>query len=170
MELNQPRRLLEAAHMLKTSRAKNKPEIKAIIFDIGRVIVRLDPGRAIAAIGAGSKLSPDKVWAAVPQDPMWQGWQEGRVTPKDWYENVIARFHTPISVRRILWRVEQHPLSGINSSRAFVQTTFKKLPTRAAFQYRPDPRGLHGINIPFYSLLPSERIYSCDARREQAGT
>ena len=85
--------------MSKTSRAKTKPEIRAIIFDIGSVIIRLDPSRAIAAIGAGSRLSPDKVWAAVPQDPLWQGWQEGRVSPKDWYENVIARFHSPISLR-----------------------------------------------------------------------
>ncbi len=37
--------------MSKTSRETNKPEIKAIIFDIGSVIIRLDPARAIAAIG-----------------------------------------------------------------------------------------------------------------------
>jgi FMN phosphatase YigB (HAD superfamily) len=74
-----------------------KPEIEAIIFDIGRVIIDLDPSRAIATIGAGSTLAPDKLWQEVQKDPLWEGWQEGRVTPREWYENLIARFRTPIS-------------------------------------------------------------------------
>jgi glucose-1-phosphatase len=76
---------------------KKKPEIEAIIFDIGRVIIDLDPSRAIAAIGAASTLTPDKLWDSVHKDPLWDDWQEGRVTPPEWYENLIVRFHTPIS-------------------------------------------------------------------------
>lgn len=75
----------------------SKQKIEAIIFDIGRVIINLDPSRAIAAIGAASALAPDKLWRAVQNDPLWPAWQEGRVTPREWYESLTARFHTPIS-------------------------------------------------------------------------
>ncbi len=50
---------------------KKKPKIEAIIFDIGRVIIDLDPSRAIAAIGAASTLAPDKLWHSVQKDPLW---------------------------------------------------------------------------------------------------
>jgi putative hydrolase of the HAD superfamily len=83
--------------MPRSRSATSKPEIEAIIFDIGRVIIDLDPSRAVAAIGASSTLAPDKLWDSVHKDPLWDGWQEGRVTPREWYENLIARFHTPIS-------------------------------------------------------------------------
>jgi FMN phosphatase YigB (HAD superfamily) len=83
--------------MPNSPRKVNKPKIEAIIFDIGRVIIDLDPSRAIATIGAASTLAPDKLWRAVQEDPLWMGWQEGRVTPRQWYKNLIARFHTPIS-------------------------------------------------------------------------
>lgn len=83
--------------MPNSPRKVQKPKIEAVIFDIGRVIIDLDPSRAIAAIGAESTLAPDKLWGAVQQDPLWLGWQEGRVTPREWYKNLIARFHTPIS-------------------------------------------------------------------------
>ena len=86
--------------MPKAARSPKKPEIEAIIFDIGRVIIDLDPSRAIAAIGAGSTLAPEKLWQEVQKDPLWDGWQEGRVTPREWYENLIARFRTPISFEK----------------------------------------------------------------------
>jgi FMN phosphatase YigB (HAD superfamily) len=154
--------------MLKTSRAKNTPQIKAIIFDIGSVIIRLDPARAIAAIGAGSKLSPDKVWAAVPQDPMWQGWQEGRVTPKDWYENVIARFHTPISFGEFCgaWNSILCP-ELILPERLFKQLSEK---CRLVLLSNTDPIhvGCMESKFPFIRYFP-ERIYSCDVGASKPG-
>jgi putative hydrolase of the HAD superfamily len=83
--------------MPKSSRPAHKAAIEAIIFDIGRVIIDLDPRRAIEAIGAASTGAPEKLWDSVHKDPLWDRWQEGRVTPCEWYENLIARFHTPIS-------------------------------------------------------------------------
>jgi len=83
--------------MPNSPRAIQKSKIEAIIFDIGRVIIDLDPSRAIATIGAESTLAPDKLWQAVQADPLWLGWQEGRVTARQWCKNLIARFHTPTS-------------------------------------------------------------------------
>jgi glucose-1-phosphatase len=154
--------------MSKTSRATNKAEIKAIIFDIGSVIVRLDPSRAIAAIGAGSRLSPDKVWAAVPQDPLWHGWQEGRVTPTDWYQNVIARFHTPISFDEFCdaWNSILCP-ELILPERLFRQLSKK---CRLVLLSNTDPIhvGCMESKFPFIRYFP-ERIYSCDVGASKPG-
>lgn len=46
---------------------------------------------------AGTQISAEKVWAAIQQDPMWKGWQDGRVTPHDWYENLTRRFGVSVS-------------------------------------------------------------------------
>jgi glucose-1-phosphatase len=154
--------------MPKISHLKNKYEIRAIIFDIGSVIVRLDPSRAIAAIGAGSRLSPDKVWAAVPQDPMWQGWQEGRVKPKDWYENVIARFHTPISFDEFCgaWNSILCP-ELILPERLFAQLSKQ---CRLLLLSNTDPIHVEWMEstFPFMRYFP-KRIYSCDVDASKPG-
>jgi len=63
---------------------------KAVIFDIGRVIVRLDLKRALAPIAAAmhtstdtstdqsaKHLSPEKSWELIRADRHWQDWQQG---------------------------------------------------------------------------------------------
>ena len=74
---------------------------KAVIFDIGRVIVRLDLARALEPLGARSSESgdsrtgrgptPEQVWSTILADPRWGDWQEGRMTPWAWYEHLTAR-------------------------------------------------------------------------------
>jgi len=66
---------------------------KAILFDIGRVIVRLDLKRAFApfvpvlpASNGGASKSPEQIWTALQSDPRWWDWQEGRMTPPEWHE------------------------------------------------------------------------------------
>jgi glucose-1-phosphatase len=92
--------------------------IEAIIFDIGRVIVRLEPRRALAILAqsagtaaksalqsdshsaagiADAAATADKMWAAVQADPMWHDWQEGRVTAAEWHQNICRRFGLNIS-------------------------------------------------------------------------
>jgi putative hydrolase of the HAD superfamily len=79
---------------------------KAIIFDIGRVIVRinlnrlLEPLAALVPAGAGSrapeKLSPQQVWSAIQSDARWADWQEGRMTPRQWHEHLTGRLRLNI--------------------------------------------------------------------------
>jgi glucose-1-phosphatase len=76
--------------------------VDAIIFDIGRVIVRLEPRRALmesAATAQGVDAGPraEKMWRAVQADPMWQDWQEGRVTAAQWHENLCRNFGMQVS-------------------------------------------------------------------------
>jgi putative hydrolase of the HAD superfamily len=91
--------------MPRSSSKSTKPTIEAIIFDLGRVIVRLEPLRALATIGASAigsptNLPPEKMWGAIQKDPLWASWQQGRVTPQDWYENLTTRFHARITFKK----------------------------------------------------------------------
>jgi FMN phosphatase YigB (HAD superfamily) len=69
----------------QTSRAP-----KAVIFDIGRVIVRIEPERALEFAGAttGNSQNAEQLWAAIVRDSRWDDWQEGRMTPHEWHEHL----------------------------------------------------------------------------------
>jgi HAD superfamily hydrolase (TIGR01509 family) len=79
---------------------------RAIIFDIGRVIVRvnlsrlLEPLAALVPAGAGArkaeKLSPQQIWSAIESDSRWADWQEGRMTPRGWHEHLTGRLRVTI--------------------------------------------------------------------------
>jgi putative hydrolase of the HAD superfamily len=67
------------------------PKIRAIIFDIGRVLIRVDVGRAMKELGSGLPLSPAELWSAIEKDPRWQDWQEGRISARDWHLHLTRR-------------------------------------------------------------------------------
>lgn len=66
--------------------------IRTIIFDIGRVLVRVDVARAKAGLAKGLSLSPEELWSAIENDPRWGDWQEGRMSARDWHLNLCSRF------------------------------------------------------------------------------
>lgn len=78
---------------------------KAIIFDIGRVIVRVNLSRLLeplAAVlprsnaGASERLSPQQMWRVIESDPRWTDWQEGRMSPHEWHEYLAGRLGVSI--------------------------------------------------------------------------
>lgn len=78
---------------------------KAIIFDIGRVIVRVNLNRLIDPLAfaqtsgsnaAASKLSPEQLWRAVESDPRWRDWQEGRMSPQEWHQYLTGRLRVTL--------------------------------------------------------------------------
>ncbi|HEY1469252.1 MAG TPA: HAD family phosphatase [Candidatus Acidoferrum sp.] len=71
-------------------------KIRTIIFDIGRVLVRVDIARAKAGLAKGLSISPEELWSAIEKDPRWGDWQEGRMSPRDWYLNLSSRFGMPL--------------------------------------------------------------------------
>jgi glucose-1-phosphatase len=91
------------------SRAERTAPTKAIIFDIGRVIVRVNlnrlleplaallPAGVVAGAHASEKLSPQQVWSAIESDRRWPDWQEGRMTAPQWHEHITARLKVTIS-------------------------------------------------------------------------
>jgi glucose-1-phosphatase len=65
--------------------------IKALIFDIGRVLIRVDLSRAMAGLSETIPLTPDELWKALQNDPRWMDWQEGRISPRDWHLHITKR-------------------------------------------------------------------------------
>jgi HAD superfamily hydrolase (TIGR01509 family) len=82
-----------------------RPE--AVIFDIGRVIIRINLKRALASLTGFIKdadaapvyvkASADQIWASIENDPLWHDWQEGRVTPQRWHEQITRRLNLPLA-------------------------------------------------------------------------
>ncbi len=66
-------------------------KFRAIIFDIGRVLVGVDVSRAMSGLAEGIPLSPDEIWSALQKDPRWMDWQEGRISPRDWHLHMAKR-------------------------------------------------------------------------------
>ncbi|HXL23645.1 MAG TPA: hypothetical protein VOA78_14360 [Candidatus Dormibacteraeota bacterium] len=71
--------------------------IKAIIFDIGRVLIRVDLSRAMVGLSEAIPLSPDELWKALQNDPHWMDWQEGRISPRDWHLHITKRLGGTLS-------------------------------------------------------------------------
>lgn len=70
---------------------------RAIIFDIGRVLVRVDVSRAMMGLASGLALNPQEVWSAIEKDPRWTDWQEGRISPQDWHLHLSKRLGGSLS-------------------------------------------------------------------------
>ncbi len=66
-------------------------KFRAIIFDIGRVLIRVDVSRAMDGLASGLSLTPKDVWSAIENDPRWLDWQEGRISPRDWHLHLTKR-------------------------------------------------------------------------------
>ena len=65
--------------------------LRAIIFDIGRVLVRVDIRRVQSSLAKDGSLSPEELWSAIENDPHWRDWQEGRISPRDWHLSLSER-------------------------------------------------------------------------------
>jgi len=70
------------------------PVLRAIIFDIGRVLVRVDISAAMAGLAERTRLTPQEVWVAIEQHPRWRDWQEGRLAPLEWHRQLGQRLGT----------------------------------------------------------------------------
>ena len=66
-------------------------KLRAIIFDIGRVLVALDVSAAMAGLAVPAHLTPQQVWVAIESHPCWRDWQEGRLSPREWHRQLSQR-------------------------------------------------------------------------------
>jgi HAD superfamily hydrolase (TIGR01509 family) len=66
-------------------------KIRAIISDIGRVIVGVDISRAMQGLASGIALSPKEIWSAIEKDPRYPDLQEGRMSAHDWHLHIVRR-------------------------------------------------------------------------------
>ena len=86
-------------------------KVRAVIFDIGRVLIRIDVGRTMKGLASGTSLSPQELWSAIEQDPRWKDWQEGRISARDWHLHVKQRFGGPATFEQFTeaWNLALDP-------------------------------------------------------------
>jgi putative hydrolase of the HAD superfamily len=134
--------------------------LRAIIFDIGRVIVRVDLERSFEAYGKHDGLSAEQVWTALQTDARWNDWQEGRMAPQDWHKHLCEKFKLYLSFEEFCetWNRVLDPVTILPES------LFERLSAncRLALLSNTDP--IHAAHIeatfPFVRHFPV-RVYSC---------
>lgn len=139
--------------------------LRAVIFDIGRVLVRLDIARSLTGLARGISLSPDEIWSAIQTDPRWQDWQEGRIAPHDWHLHLTRRLGSPLTFDefRDAWNRSLDP-QPLQSDDLFKTLAKNK---RLALLSNTDP--IHVAHLEstysfFQFFPPAGRIYSCSVR------
>lgn len=62
-----------------------------MIFDIGRVIIRVDLSRSMGALGKRDALNHTQVLRELEADERWSDWQEGRMAPREWHAHLSKK-------------------------------------------------------------------------------
>jgi len=134
-------------------------KFRAIIFDIGRVLIRVDVSRATDRLASGLTLTPQEVWSAIEKDPHWLDWQEGRISPLDWHLHLTKRLGTSLTFEEFsdVWNRALDP-KPIHSE-AFLEKLAKNY--RLALLSNTDPIHMshEETRFPFFRFFPI-RIYS----------
>ncbi len=136
------------------------PKVRAIIFDIGRVLIRIDASRAMKGMAAGLSLSPDELWSAIEKDPRWKDWQEGRIAARDWHLHMKQRFGGSVTFEEFTktWNLVLDP-EPIHPNAMFERLSKNY---RLALLSNTDP--IHVAHMEshyhFLAYFPA-RIYSC---------
>ena len=132
---------------------------RAIIFDIGRVLIRVDISRAMDGLASGLSLTPQEVWSAIQNDPRWLDWQEGRISPRDWHLHLTKRLGASLSFDQFseVWNraLDPHPIH----SESFLENLSRNY--RLALLSNTDPIHMshEEVRFPFFRFFPI-RIYS----------
>jgi glucose-1-phosphatase len=139
-----------------------RPRIRAIIFDIGRVLVRVDIRRAQTGLAKGLSLTPEELWAAIEKDPHWNDWQEGRMSAQDWHLNLSSRLGIPLDFEQFtaVWNTALDP-EPMHSSQLF-----KGLAKRYRLGLLSNTDPIHVARLEssydfFRFFPPAMRTYSC---------
>jgi len=133
---------------------------RAIIFDIGRVLIRVDVSRATSGLAEGTSLSPQEIWSSLEKDPRWVDWQEGRMAPRDWHHHLAKRLGGELTFDQFVetWNRALDPVPIQDT--AFLQKLSKNY--RLALLSNTDP--LHVAHMEkfygFFRFFPV-RVYSC---------
>lgn len=134
-------------------------KFRAIIFDIGRVLIRVDISRAMGGLASGLTLTPQEVWSAIEKDPHWLDWQEGRISPRDWHLHLTKRLGASLTLEEFseVWNRALDP-KPIHSE-AFLEKLSKNY--RLALLSNTDPIHMsqEEARFPFFRFFPV-RIYS----------
>jgi HAD superfamily hydrolase (TIGR01509 family) len=134
-------------------------KFRAIIFDIGRVLIRVDIHRAMAGLAPGLLLAPQELWSSIENDSRWADWQEGRMSPQDWRLHLSKRLGGSLTFEQFkdVWNSALAP-EPIQSE-PFLEKLSKNY--RLALLSNTDPIHMshEEARFPFFRFFPI-RIYS----------
>jgi FMN phosphatase YigB (HAD superfamily) len=133
---------------------------RAIIFDIGRVIINVNFARSLPVFGLSAAPSFGQVLKDLEADPRWPDWQEGRMTPRNWHKHYCAKFQVSLGFDEFCaaWNGVLEPETILP------ELLFERLGAncRLALLSNTDP--IHVAHIeatfPFVRHFPV-RVYSC---------
>jgi len=134
-------------------------KVRAIIFDIGRVLIRVDVSRAMEGLASGLTLTPQEVWSAIEKDPRMLDWQEGRISPRDWHLHLNKRLGTALTFEQFgeVWNraLDPNPIQ----QDSFLEKLAKNY--RLALLSNTDPLHMSHAEgtFAFFRFFPN-RIYS----------
>lgn len=151
----------------RTGERKARP--KGVIFDVGRVIVRLNLNRAFVPIaaamrdkdGSAQRLSPEDAWKIVRGDERWQDWQEGRLSPAEWHEHLMRRLKLSLTYAKFrdAWNLVLDPETILSEG------LFARLGARCRLALLSNTDPIHAESLErrfsFARHFPV-RIYSCN--------
>jgi glucose-1-phosphatase len=135
-------------------------KIRAVIFDIGRVLVRLDIAGAMGGLARTISLTPQETWAAIEHDPRWRDWQEGRMSPRDWQLHICRRLGVNLTFEQFsdTWNRVLDPTPVLDG--AFLQSLSKRY--CLAVLSNTDPIHVAELERRFdFFRFFEHRIYSC---------
>jgi len=162
--------------------------IRAIIFDIGRVLVRVDIRQAQLGLSQGLSLTADELWSAIEKDPHWRDWQEGHVSARDWHLHLCKRLGmsldfgqftrvwnsaldpTPMHSDRLFGRLSKSYRLGVLSNTDPLHVAHLEA-TYSFFRYFPQPVRIYSCSVGVSKpnpLIFREALRACKVRAEQA--
>jgi len=135
-------------------------KLRAVIFDIGRVLIRIDLARAMKGMASGLSLSAEELWSAIEKDPRWKDWQEGRISARDWHLHMQRRFGGSATFEEFTekWNLVLDP-EPIHGKELFEKLSKKY---RLALLSNTDPIHVAYMEsrYDFFPYFPA-RVYSC---------
>jgi glucose-1-phosphatase len=138
------------------------PKLRAVIFDIGRVLIRVDIQRVKSTLAEGLPFTPEELWSAIEKDPRWPDWQEGRMAPRDWHLHLSKRFNISLDFEHFknVWNSALDP-APIHKASVFARLAKSH---RLGLLSNTDPIHVEKLEstYDFFAYFPKAvRTYSC---------
>jgi glucose-1-phosphatase len=133
---------------------------RAIIFDIGRVIIRVDLSSWSATLGGPAAKSHLQILRELEADPRWLDWQEGRMNARGWHAHVCEKLQLPFDFEQFCaaWNGVLDPVTILPDN------LFERLATKCRMALLSNTDPIHVAHIeaayPFVRHFPA-RVYSC---------
>jgi len=133
---------------------------RAVIFDVGRVIIRVDLSRPFKQLGEHDGLSHEEVLQELERDPRWPDWQEGRIGPRDWHAHLSKKLRFSYGFEEFcaIWN------GVLDPGTILPDALFERLAQQCGIALLSNTDPLHvahiEANFPFVRHFRA-RVYSC---------